>query len=1153
MEPTTLGHYRLDERIGEGGMGEVFRAFDTRLNRPVAVKVMRARRRGDRAVKGFLREARAASALNHPNIVIIHEIGETPAGDHFIVQELIQGRTLRSTLKASAGPATLDTLVEVGSQIARALGAAHAGGVVHRDIKPENIMIRADGFVKVLDFGLAFHTGDEDTVDLTTRTHAEADTLPATFTGTPSYMAPESVNGEMAGAAGDIFALGVVLYEMAAGRRPFGGLTSASVVASIVSDEPVPLGRVNRGIPPAFDELVMVMLRKEPALRPSAKEVERALAAIRESDPGEAVAPAAVRRTTVGRESQRAQLMRAYARVKQGRSLIVALTGEPGIGKTSLVEDFLPELIARGERPTIARGRCSETLAGSEAYLPILDVLDALLHRHDGPSLATVIKAVAPTWYLQVATPSIGESTTVESALSGEARQAQPAASQERMKRELGALLQEISRIQPVVLFIDDLHWADISTVDILNYLAGRFSDMRVLVVTSYRPADMALANHPFVAIRSDLQSRGLFEEIGLGFLETADVEHYLALEFPGHGFPRDFAGSIHAKTEGSPLFMVDLLRYLRDTGGIVQEKGTWIVARGVPDVPKDLPESVRGMIARKIEQVDEQDRRLLLAASVQGSEFDSAIVGEAAKMEPGEVEDRLEKLERVHVFVSRGDEQEFPDGTLTLKYRFVHVLYQNVLFASLQPTRRVTLGKAIVAALMAHYGKDAPSIAPRLAVLFETARDFAASAQFFFIAAQRAVALFGFREALSLAERGLDGLETLPEGPERLQLELGLQMIRGLALRSVKGWAAPELESTFTRARALCQQLGDPPELFPVLWNLAFFNMIRGDLALVREQTATLMRQAEQAGRPAFLMAVHHVAGVASEFIGDFAESSRLLERAREFHMPPQHDAYNAMFGIDPGMVARAMSSRPLWALGYPDRAMARSAETIALCRSQRQPVTFVFALIVAQGVHLYRGETAQAIMLGDEIVALCREYEFPQEAEWARGFQASAMALEGRTAEGVAQLRASLAALHALRSGLTRTMFLSLLADALLRDGRAAEGLEVIDEGFAHAERTIERGFLAELHRVRGELLLLQGDEAAAEASLRQALDVSRQQQARAFELRAATSLARLLLASGREPGARAALEPVYRWFTEGRTTADFVAARTLLSEIG
>jgi predicted ATPase len=957
------------------------------------------------------------------------------------------------------------------------------------------------------------------------------------------------------GTAGDIFALGVVLYEMAAGRRPFLGMTPASIVASIVSDQPLPPGRLNPAVPPVIDELVLQMLRKDPSLRPKAKDVERALTATRVSGSAPAVssAAAAVRRTTVGRESQRARLMRAYERVKEGRGLIVALTGEPGIGKTSLVESFLEELVARGEHPTIARGRCSESLAGSEAYLPILEVLDGLLHRYDGVSLAMVIKAIAPTWYLQIATPSIGESTTVEGSLSGEMRTSQPAASQERMKRELGALLQEISRSEPVVLFIDDLHWADISTVDILNYLAGRFSDMRVLVLTSYRPADMALANHPFVAIRSDLQSRGLFEEVAVGFLSAADVVRYLSLEFPGHRFPADFAASIHAKTEGSPLFMVDLIRYLRDTGGIVEEHGAWVVAAGVPDVPRNLPESVRGMIARKIEQVDEQDRRLLLAASVQGVEFDSAIVGEAVKMDPAEVEDRLEKLERVHVFISRGDEQEFPDGTLTLKYRFVHVLYQNVLYASLQPTRRVTLGKAIVAALVSHYGQEAPSIAPRLAVLYETARDFASSAKYFFVAAQRAVALFGFREALSLAERGLDGLDTLPEGPERIQLELGLQMIRGLALRSVKGWAAPELESTFTRARALCQRLGDPPELFPVLWNLAFFNMIRGDLALVREQTATLMRQAEQAGRPAFLMAVHHVAGVASEFIGDFPESSRLLERAREFHIPAQHEAYNAMFGIDPGMVARAMSSRPLWTLGYPDRAMARCAETIALGRSQRQPVTFVFALIVAQGVHLYRGETAQAIMLGDEIVALCREYEFPQEAEWARGFQASAMAVQGRAADGAAQLRASLDALHALRSGLTRTMFLSLLADALLRDGRAAEGLAIVDEGFAHAERTIERGFLAELHRVQGELLVLEGNEAAAEASLRLALDVSRQQQARSFELRAATSLARLLLASGREPGARAALDPVYQWFGEGRTTADHAAARALLSQIG
>ena len=1142
MESTILGHYRLDEHIGEGGMGRVFRAFDTRLNRPVAIKVMRAADTTSAHLPAgaFMREARAASALNHPNIVIVHEIGEAPSGDLFIVQELVEGHTLRAMLALRRDPTPLETAVDLGLQIARALVAAHAAGIVHRDVKPENVMIRADGFVKVLDFGLARRT-DEVQHDETTKTQLH--TLPGTFTGTPAYMAPEAVSGHSSGTGADVFALGVVLYEITAGRRPFEGQSQAGVMASILSDQPVPIGRFNPAIPRWFDELVQQMLHKDPALRPSARDVERQLTAARTTI-NLPVAPV-TRRATVGRDEERAQLQRAYARVSHGRGLIAAVTGEPGIGKTSLIEDFLRDLVARGERPTIARGRCSESLAGAEAYLPILEMVDGLLHRSDGPALTGMIRTVAPTWYVQVATPS------VDAIAPGEGRQA-PAVSQERMKRELGALLQEISRLQPVVLFIDDLHWADVSTIDMVNYLAGRFGEMRVLLIATYRPSDMALSKHPFLAVRGDLQSRGVFEELALGFLDVPDIERYLGLQFAGHRFPREFAVAIHAKTEGSPLFMADLVRYLRDTGGIVQEDGAWVVARGVPEMPKELPESVLGMIARKIDRLDEQDRRLLQGASVQGVEFDSAILADALSLEAVEVEDRLERLEQVHALVTRGDELEFPDGTLTLKFRFVHVLYRNVLHGSLQPTRRIALSKAVASALLTRYATDTHAVAARLAFLYEAARDFAAAAQFFFAAAQRAVALSGYREALSLAERGLDGLDSVREGEERLRLELGLQMIRGLALRSVKGWAAAELESTFTRARALCQQLGDPPELFPVLWNLAFFNMIRGDLPLVREQTTTLMRQAEHSGQEAYLMAVHHIAGVSAEFAGDFADSHRDLERARALHRPDQHDHYTATFGIDPGMVARAMSSRPLWALGYPDRALERSEETMALCRMQRQPVTLVFALIVAQGIHLYRGEAGRAIELGDEIIALCEEYEFPQEAEWARGFQASAMAIEGRAAEGAARLQASLAALHALRSGLTRTMFLSLHADALLRDGRADEGLAVVEDGFAHAARTGERGFVAELHRVRGELLGMQGNEAAAEDALRLALDEARQQQARALELRAAMSLARVLQASGRTPGARAALEPVLAWFTEGRSTRDLAAAQALLAEM-
>jgi tetratricopeptide (TPR) repeat protein len=1124
-------------------MGEVFRAFDPRLNRVVAVKVMR---RGGQehaeALHRFLREARAASALNHPNIVTIHEIGETPLGEHFIVQEFIEGTTLRSLLDRKLPFARI---VEIGREVARALAAAHAAGIVHRDVKPENVMVRGDGYVKVLDFGVA-RVFAHDPDGLTTYT--EHGTAPGTLVGTTSYMSPEQASGVSVGPASDIFSLGVMLYEMAAGRRPFVAPTSIGVLAAILSEQPVPLTRLDPAIPFPFDAIVQRMLMKEPSMRPAAREIDEELAALlgRESASA-AAASTALRRRTVGRETEREEMRRAYGRVKSGRGLMLGVSGEPGIGKTSLVEDFLSELATGPERPIVTRGRCSERLAGAEAYLPILEALDTLLHRGSTETVNTVMKAVAPTWYVQVAAAAFHQ-------MSIEAVRADaPAASQERMKRELAGFLQEISRSRPVIVYLDDLHWADVSTIDMLNYLAGRFDDLRVLVLVTYRPAEMALAQHPFVKISHDLRSRGSFEELPLRFLGRDDVERYLAQEFPSHRFPPSFSGMIYAKTEGSPLFMADLVRYLHDSGGIVQENGTWTVARSLPDSTGDLPESVRGMITRKIDQLSDGDRRLLAAASVQGQVFDSVTLGEATELDAADVEDRLDVLQRVHVFVRKREEHEFPDLTLTQLYEFVHVLYQNVLYTSLSPTRRTTLSGKFAKSLVSHHGAQTSAIAGQLALLFEGARDFVSSAQYFYAAAQHSTGLFGFREAISLADRGLRALRTVPDGPARKQLELGLQMTKGVALRSTIGWAAPDIEQVFARARQLCLEMEDPPELFPVLWALTLFHLIRGNLKECRDRADELVVKAEAAGGVMLKVGAYHLAGVCREFIGEMVESSRLLEHCRELHVASESPKYAAMYGLDPGIVGRAMSSRPLWALGYPDRALERARETLGLARLQRQPIPTVFALVVIQGIHLYRGEASQALEIGDEILALCKEYELPQEAEWSRSFQGSALAALGRASEGAERLKESLAVQQSISAWLVRPPFLGLLADALRQEGRIDEGLAAIDEGFADAGRRMEHGYLAELHRIRGGLLRLAGNEAAAEESLRAAVEYARVQQTRSLELRAASGLARLLAASGRTPEARAVLAPVYEWFTEGHDTADLRSARTILSEIG
>ena len=536
-------------------MGVVYKAQDTRLGRSVALKFLpREYARDPQRLERFRREARTASALNHPHICTIYDIDEHE-GQPFLVMELIEGQTLR---RLAARRPSLPELVHLVGQVAKALAAAHAAGIVHRDIKPENLMVRDDGYAKVVDFGLARLIPAHGTPSEAT---AAAVTDPGTVLGTVRYMSPEQARAEPAGSASDLFSLGIVLYELATGQHPFPADSQLGTLHAILSQPPLRPSLLNPEIPAPLEALILQMLEKEPRLRPTAAEVDAALAELTGTGAGPRLGPATtpVPRHTVGRQKELAELRAGFESAAAGRGLFLCVTGEPGIGKTTLVEDFLAELAAAGRACTVARGRCSERLAGAEAYLPFLEALESLLHGAGGEAVARVMKVVAPTWYAQVV-PHAAEDSSFARVLP-EAK----AASQERLKRELGAFLQEVSRPRPLLLFLDDLHWADASTVDLLAYLGSRCAGLRLLLVLTYRPTDLLLGKHPFVPVKQDLQARGVCREVALEFLTRQDVERYLALAFPGHRFPEELAALIHARTEGNPLFMVDLLRYLRD------------------------------------------------------------------------------------------------------------------------------------------------------------------------------------------------------------------------------------------------------------------------------------------------------------------------------------------------------------------------------------------------------------------------------------------------------------------------------------------------------------------------------------------------------------------------------------------------------------
>jgi len=1186
-----IGPYKIISQLGRGGMGEVYLAQDSRLGRRVALKMLPAGFRTDEErLRRFKQEARAASALNHPNIITIHEVGHVDDA-HFIATEFVEGRTLRAAIKS--GKMRFDESIDVVIQVASALQAAHEAGILHRDIKPENIMIRPDGYVKVVDFGLAKLSDRQTFIQDTGASFTAVETNPGILMGTVTYMSPEQARGLAMDGRTDLFSLGVVFYEMLAGRPPFKGATLSDVIVAILDKEPPPLSSSAAEAPAQIESIINKALRKNVAdryqtageflddlkklkqdldvqARIDSGSAERFLAEVRARVIGD-LAPeqsdavtqvtqwtglSSIRsrtRHTVGRDNAHAELGEALASVLAGAGLLMCVRGEPGMGKTTLVEDFLSDLRAGNHSCIIARGRCSERLAGTEAYLPWLEALDSLLLEADGPAAKTVLgsesiaqttKRLAPTWYAQ-AMPLRSDDSSADRLM------AERAPSQERMKREFGALLEKVTERRPLVLFFDDLHWADVSTIDLLAFLASKFDAMRVLVIATYRPSDMLLAKHPFLQIRPDLQARGVCREIELEFLSDLEIEKYLALEFPDHRFPAELPRLIHAKTEGNPLFMADLVRYLRDRRVIDLEQGRWVLAQSLPSIERDLPESVRAMIERKIAQLSDEDRRLLVAASVQGYKFDSAIVARALDLDPAEVEERLEALDRVYRLVRFVREAEFPGRVLTLRYGFVHVLYQNALYASLRPTRKAQLSATIAEALLGYYGEKNAAVASELAFLFEAARDWSRASDYYLIAASHASGVFANQEAGALAHRGLEAISFLPDTVDCSKQELALQSMVGHSLMMTKGYAHPEVELAFIRARELCLRLADNVQLFRAQFGLAIVYLVRAEHQRAVDQAEQCLRLAESKQNASMLMQSHWVLGLSQFYMGEIAGSRINFEQAIAIHDTEHIVSPVSVYGA---VICRGHLARTLLYLGFADQSRQMMNQAIARTEGMRHPVGLADALALKAHLSAFHRHAQSTQETAAAIKRHAEEHGLPYYTAIAAMMSGWAVAIQHQEFEGIPLIREGLAGYLATGTRHQYGYYLGLLAEALGDTGRTEETHEALTEALDLANQNDERYFESELYRLRGESLLKTGIVSAPEAErcFHQAIQIARQQQAKLLELRAVMSLARLWKELDKTGDAHHLLESVYGWFTEGFDTPALKDARALLGEL-
>jgi DNA-binding winged helix-turn-helix (wHTH) protein/predicted ATPase len=865
----------------------------------------------------------------------------------------------------------------------------------------------------------------------------------------------------------------------------------------------------------------------------------------------------------VGRTAELDTLRQALAQALRGQRQVVLVSGEAGLGKTTVVDAFLATLAS--EVPLwVAWGQCLPHYGAGEAYLPVLDALGRLGRAPEHARLLGLLRQYAPTWVVQL--PALFPVADLEGA-----QHQVVGATRERMLREAADVLEAVSAEQPLVLVLEDLHWSDHATLDLLTWLARRREPARLLVLGTYRPVEVIVQGHPLQAVTQELVLHGQCVELRLEGLSAAAVTAYLTARFPGSAVAARLAGVLHQRTEGQPLFMKQTVDAWVQQGWVAEVAGQWEVQVAVDTMAQGVAASVRQLIAQQCDGLPPSAQAVLEAGSVVGAEFSAAAVAAGLDLAVEQVEAQCEALVRRGQLV-QGGKEVWPDGTVAGRYAFVHTLYQQVVYERLPVGQQMQLHRRIGVRQEVGYGGQASAHAAELALHFERGRDVPRALRYAQQAAENALRRCAYQEATRHLHRGLALLQTLPDTLERAQQELTVQLTLGQVLMVTLGQGTAAVEQAYARAQALCQQLGAPPQLAGVLSGLRMVYLARGELQQAHDLGDHLLRLGQRTADPAILLDAHYALGVTCFLQGEVVQARTHLEQSLTLCTAQPACFQSSVGGIDWGMVALlGYTAWSLWVLGYPAQALQQSQAALTLAQESTHAYGLVSALSLAASVHWFRRETPLAHECTAAALSLARQQEFPLDAAWNTILQGWALVEQGHGEAGLVQMHQGLAAWRATQVEAQRPYLLALLAAAYGRVGQATAGLGALTEAVTLVAHTGERWWEAELYRLQGELSLqsaVQSPESRgstphaahcmphaeeAEAHFQQALAVARRQQAKSLELRAAVSLARLWQQQDKQDDARALLTEVYSWFTEGFDTADLQEARILLEALG
>ena len=828
----------------------------------------------------------------------------------------------------------------------------------------------------------------------------------------------------------------------------------------------------------------------------------------------------------IGREAEHALLHERWRRVQQGEGQIVVIRGEAGIGKSHLVHHFR----AHGAGPTSrwAEGRCSPTTQHS-AFHPVIDIVRQLagLRLETSASVQQqqleAFLAACPL-SLPTSAPLMATLLSLPYDPHDPTLALTPDHQRQQTLATIVTVLQHLATQQPLLLIIEDLHWADPSTIDVLQRLVNGIAATSMYVLLTCRP-EYQVPGPPFMNHATHL---------ALSRLTPEQIEALIQRIAGATTLPASTIQQIVDRTDGIPLFAEELTHMVlsdRDHAG--EEVSTRAI-------PTTLTASLQARLAQLGPALAVAQTAAVWGRAV--TETQLRAVAPVAPLPLSQALHRLVELDILH-------EVSLPPR---VTYVFKHALMQEAAYASMAEAARRTAHEQVAQALASQSPATLEALPELLAHHYTSAACGEQAVPYWQRAAQRALERSAYLEAISHLNKGLEVLGTLAETPERMHREIVMQRMLGASITAIKGFAAPELAPIYTRAQAQCRQIGETDLLFPVLQGLWRFHLLRCKLDLAWDVSQQLLELAEQTQDPSQVLRAHNALGAIMLHRGDVMTACATLEKGLEGYDLERRRAHTLLYVQEPGAMNLAYTGLGLALGGYPDQALQRTHVALDLARDQRHPHSEVLARIFVAWVHQYRRERDAVREHADVALNLAVTHRFAFWEALARMLRAWACAADTGYAQAAAALHQALMTCQGMEATLARTYFLLLLAECYIGAGDRHRGRQILNEAQAAVDTSGEAFCAAELYRLKGDLLLQCGDayHAAAAAQFRQALQLARHQQARLWELRTTISWGRLLRQQGQPDAAHALLAQVYQQFTEGFDTPDLQEARALLT---